>query len=96
MLIDKLKMLLARRSTGWQVTIVSNNGITKQPNAAAVVDASQRQVAIVTLKAAFGIVKSATLTTTTTPGETQTLTVSKNSVSVTVESGELVVLRFTQ
>lgn len=94
MLIDKLEMLLARRSTGWQVTIVSNNGITKQPNAAAVVDASQRQVAIVTLKAAFGIVKSATLTTT--PGETQTLTVSKNSVSVTVESGELVVLRFTQ
>jgi hypothetical protein len=96
MLIDKLEMLLARRSTGWQVTIVNNNGVTKQPNAAAVVDASQRQVAMVTLKPAFGIVKSVTLTTTAAPGETRTLVVSKNSVSVTVESGDLVVLRFTQ
>ena len=96
LLIDKLEMLLARRSTGWQVTIVNNNGVTKQPNAAAVVDASQRQVAMVTLKPAFGIVKSVTLTTTAAPGETRTLVVSKNSVSVTVESGDLVVLRFTQ
>jgi hypothetical protein len=94
LLLSKLEMLLARRSTGWQVTIVNNHGVTKQPNSAAVVDASQRQVASVRLKPALGVVASATLTTTTVAVSKQ-LAVTNNSVSVAVEAGELVVLRFT-
>ena len=94
LLLSKLEMLLARRSTGWQVTIVNNHGVTKQPNSAAVVDASQRQVASVRLKPALGVVASATLTTTTVAVSKQ-LAVTNNSVSIAVEAGELVVLRFT-
>ena len=53
-MLTKLQMLLARTPAGSQGTIVNNNGVTKQPAAAAVVDHGQRLSAIVRIKPGYG------------------------------------------
>ena len=89
MLATKLEMLLARRHSGWQVTLVNNFGVTKQPGAAATVDPSKRVRAVLRLKRAYGAATAVTLVAA--DGATP-LIVSNNSVTVEVEAGDLAVL----
>jgi hypothetical protein len=90
LLSTKLQLLLSRRASGWQATLVNNNGVTKQPNTAAVVDLSQRLSARVRLKRAYGSVASATVVT---PVGEMALSVRNNTITVTVEAGDLAVVR---
>jgi hypothetical protein len=89
MLATRLEMLLARRGAGWQVTLVNNFGVIKQPESAAVVDPSKRVSAVVRMKAAYGVVARAMDVT---PTGSTALAVSNNSVTITIEAGDLVVL----
>ena len=50
-----VQSMLARAPWGWLVTLINNRGVTKQPNATAVVDAAQgRAVTVTLLEAAAG------------------------------------------
>ena len=89
LLPTKLELLTARRASGWQVTLVNNNGVTKQPSSATVLDPSQRLSANVRLKRAYGVVASAMVVTGTV---NTTLSTSNNTITVIVEAGDLVVL----
>ena len=89
MLATQVEMLLARRPSGWQVTLVNNFGVVKQPDTAAVVDPSKRLSATVRMKPGYGNVASAALVTAT---STTLLAVNNNSATVVVEAGDLAVI----
>eukprot|EP01052_Picozoa_sp_SAG31_P010194 SAG31_NODE_550_length_14214_cov_3.054269_6_plen_477_part_00 len=93
LLESKLQLLLARRSVGWQLTLVNNNGVTKQPSQAAVVDPSQRVIARIQLKPGYGTVVGASRVSA--HGETRLKVSDKNEVTVEVEAGDLTVVRIT-
>jgi hypothetical protein len=63
LLSSKLEMMLARASDGWQVTLINNLGVSKQPRKPAVVDASHRVTCVLRLKAGHGVVGRAFLAT---------------------------------
>jgi hypothetical protein len=63
LLSSKLEMMLARASDGWQVTLINNLGVSKQPREPAVVDASHRVTCVLRLKAGHGVVGRAFLAT---------------------------------
>ena len=89
-MLSQLEMVLGRTSTGWQVTIVNNNGVTKQPSAAAIVDRSKRLTTIVRLKQGYGKISRASLAT---AGNALLPVAADGSVQVMVEAGDLVVVR---
>jgi hypothetical protein len=90
-LLPQMEMILARSSTGWQVTLVNNNGITKTPSGAAHVDASHDLAVVLRLKPAYGTVGSAAVAT----APLSALKVTQNSVRLTVGAGDLVVVVLT-
>jgi hypothetical protein len=87
-MLQQLEMALGRTSKGWQVTIVNNNGVSKQPAAMAQIDGSKRLVTMLRLKEAYGTVSSATLAT----KNGLPLVVANNSMRVVVEVGDLAVV----
>lgn len=54
-----LQVLLNRGPGGWNVTLVNNHGVVKQPNATAAVDASQLRVVDVALRPGWGALAAA-------------------------------------
>lgn len=69
---------------------MNNNGVTKQPSAAAIVDRKKRLTTTVRLKQGYGKVSSAFLATS---GGAALPVAVDGSVQVTVEAGDLVVVR---
>ena len=69
---------------------MNNHGVTKQPSAAAIVDRSKRLTTTLRLKPGYGKVTSAMLAT---AGGTALPLAADGSVQVTVEAGDLVVVR---
>lgn len=89
-LLPQMEMMLARSSTGWQVSLVNNNGVTKTPGGAAHVDASHDLAVELRLKPAYGTVASAE-----TAAPRSVLKVTGNSVELTVGAGDLAVVLLT-
>ena len=87
-MLEMLEMLLARTSKGWQVTVVNHHGVTKQPAAAAKVDPSKRLRTIIRLKPEYGTAIGVKLLT----AGGVVLGIKNNSVEVTVDAGDLVVV----
>jgi hypothetical protein len=85
---DRLEMMLARASTSWQVTLVNNLGVLKQPREPAVIDASQRVAGLLRLKPKYGRITKALVAT----EGGRALVVNNNSLAFSVEAGGVVVL----
>jgi hypothetical protein len=56
-----VELLINRAPTGWLLTLINNNGVTKQPNSEQKIDSSQDINVLVSLKSSFGVVTSAWL-----------------------------------
>ena len=54
-----LQVLLNRSPEGWNVTLINNHGVVKQPGTAETVDARQARAATVVLRPGFGVVVAA-------------------------------------
>jgi hypothetical protein len=90
-LLPQVEMMLARSSTGWQVGLVNNNGVTKTPGGAAHVDTSHDLAVVLRLKPAYGMIGSAAVAT----APRSALKVAQNSVQLTVRAGDLAVVVLT-
>lgn len=78
-----VQLLTNRLPWGWVATLINNNGVTKQPNSAAMVDASQGRAVTITLAAREGAIASAWVSDG--GSERVPLTVLPGAATVTVE-----------
>ena len=87
-----LQLLVNRVPSGWLVTLVNNDGVTKQPAAAAIVDASKAHSVTITLQPGWGAVRSAWLSAGgALPVEPLTVD-SGRAVALTVAAGDVAVV----
>ena len=90
----RVSMSIARAPAGWQVTLVNNLGVTKQPSLPARTDASAAVEVILRLKPEYGQIDVAEVLTEV---STRPLPVADGSgdVHVRIGAGDLVVLNVT-
>eukprot|EP01116_Phalansterium_solitarium_P022442 TRINITY_DN7415_c0_g1_i1.p1 TRINITY_DN7415_c0_g1~~TRINITY_DN7415_c0_g1_i1.p1 ORF type:complete len:750 (-),score=225.23 TRINITY_DN7415_c0_g1_i1:141-2390(-) len=84
-----VQVLANRNVAGWNVTLINNHGVVKQPGQPPVIDPSQARTVTVTLKSNFGTVADIWSTT---DGEVSAVPFQGNTFTTVIQPGDVQVL----